>query len=125
MLTLSKGFKLPEDGDFGDVWFDALEDDIQQLNDHTHDGSNSAKLASTAVETTHQTVTSGSFASQGDGYYRATVSLPAGTDYDTLQIVCRDPSTGDTVYLRTAKLSDTQAYIYTNFVQNFEVYFLS
>jgi hypothetical protein len=125
MQVLTNGFKLPESGDLGDVWFPAIEDDIQQLNDHTHNGSDSEKIPSTSVESSHLTVVSGSFADQGNGYWRATVTLPAGTDYDKLQIIARDPASGEAVYLRHAKVSATSAYIYTNFVQNFEVYFLS
>ena len=40
-ITLSNGYIKPEDGDTGAVWFDALEDNIQRVNDHNHDGSNS------------------------------------------------------------------------------------
>lgn len=125
MIVLSKGFKLPETGDFGDVWFPAIEDNIQQLNDHTHNGSDSAKIASTGVEAQKVQVLAAAFADQGDGYWRATVNLPAGADYDKLQVLARDPASGEAVYLRHAKVSTTQAYVYTNFVQTFDVYFIS
>ena len=125
MIVLSKGFKLPETGDFGDVWFPAIEDNIQQLNDHTHNGTDSEKIPSASVEANKVTILAAAFADQGDGYWRATVSLPAGTDYDKLQIIARDPTTGEAVYLRHTKLSTTQAYVYTNFVQTFDIYFLS
>ena len=125
MVVLSKGFKLPETGDLGDVWFPAVEDNIQQLNDHTHNGTDSAKILSTGVEAQKVTVLIAAFADQGNGYWRATVTLPAGTDYDKMQLIARDPTTGEAVYLRHAKVSATSAYIYTNFVQNFDVYFIS
>ena len=41
MIVLSNGYKLPETGDFGDVWFPALEDNIQRINTHNHDGTDS------------------------------------------------------------------------------------
>jgi len=37
--------KKPQNADTGDVWFPALELDIQKVNDHTHDGSDGAQLA--------------------------------------------------------------------------------
>lgn len=125
MITLTNGFKLPETGDFGDVWFPALEDNINQINDHTHNGTDSEKIASTGVEAQKVTILSGAFANQGDGYWRATVTFPAGTEYDKMQMIARDPTTGEAVYLRHAKLTATTAYIYTNFVQTFDVYFIS
>jgi hypothetical protein len=44
MITLSYGFKKPELKDLGPVVFPALEDNWQQVNDHDHDGLNSAKI---------------------------------------------------------------------------------
>jgi len=125
MQTLSKGFKLPDNGDFGDEWFPALEDNIQQLNDHTHNGTDSSKIASSAVEAVSSTILSGSFVDQGNGYWRATLTLPTGTDYDKLHIIFRDPTTGEAVMLRHTKLSSSTAYVYTNFVQNFTAVFIA
>ena len=44
MIILSYGFKKPELKDLGPVVFPALEDNWQQVNDHDHDGLNSAKI---------------------------------------------------------------------------------
>lgn len=46
MEILSYGYKKPVNGDTGDVFFPALEENIQKQNDHTHDGVNSAFIAS-------------------------------------------------------------------------------
>lgn len=123
--TLSYGYKKPATGDLGDVWFPALEDNIDRLNGHSHDGTDSAKLQSTSTKASHSTVASGSFVDQGDGYWRATVSMPAGTDFDDYLIIVKDPSTQDQMYLKVEKLSDTQFYIYINIAQDVEVYFVS
>lgn len=125
MQILSYGFKLPEDGDFGDVWFPALAFDIQQLNDHTHNGLNSPLLAGSAIIAQHSTLLSTAFIDQGDGYWRAEVTLPSGMTYDGTQIFVREPVSGDTALLRIAPKTQQVAYIYTNFVQTFEVYFLT
>lgn len=123
MIILSNGYKLPETGDFGDVWFPALEDNIQRLNDHTHNGTDSEKILSTSVTGVNQTVLSGAFAVQPSGEFRATVNVAAGGEFDTMNISFRDPSTKDQVYLKYEKISVTQFYVYTNFVQDFEVLF--
>lgn len=112
MIVLSYGFKLPESGDRGSIWFPALEDDIQQLNDHTHDGSNSAALAATAIQSGTVSVPSGSWASDGTGRYKQTVTCPAGFTMDYhIQIVIA--SSGNLIHPTIEKLSGTTFRIYT------------
>jgi hypothetical protein len=48
-ITLSYGYKKPQTGDKGSSWFPDLEHDIQQLNDHTHNGVTSAKIPTTNI----------------------------------------------------------------------------
>ena len=124
MVVLSNGYKLPEDGDFGDVWFPAIEDNIQRLNDHDHDGLNSNKLESKNIAATNVTVASGSFSAFGNGF-RATVNMPTGLSFDDCIIVAKDPTTKDQIYLGVEKITISQYYLYTNFVQDFEVYYLT
>ena len=125
MQTLSKGFKLPETGDLGSVWFPAMEDNIEQLNSHDHDGTDSAKIDALNLITTGatQTVASGSFADQGDGYWRATVTVPGSLTIANFCVTVRDPTTLEPIYLRMVKLSTTQFYLYTNYVQDFTLYY--
>lgn len=125
MQILSYGFKLPEQGDFGTVWFPALEDNIQQLNDHDHNGINSKNLPSSSITSEHSTLLNTAFVDQGDGYWRAEVTLPAGMVYDNTVLVARDPVSGDTVHVRLAPKTQQVAYVYTNYVQTFEIYFLT
>ncbi len=123
MIILSKGYKKPETGDFGDVWFPALEDNIDLMNSHNHDGVNGEKIPALNLSASTATVLAGSFADQGNGYWRATVTVPGGGLVDNFVIAVKDPTTKEPIQLRMEKLSSTQFYIYTNVVQNFEVYF--
>jgi hypothetical protein len=124
MIVLTNGYKLPETGDFGDVWFPALEDNIQRVNDHNHDGTNSEKLDSKNISATNQTVLAGDFSASGNAF-RATVNMPSGLSFDDCVVLAKDPTTKDQVYLKVEKITVSQFYLYTNFVQDFEVYFLT
>lgn len=123
MTILTNGYKLPQTGDFGSVWFPALEFDIQRLNDHNHDGANSEKLSSAVFVASVTTVLAAAFADQGNGYWRASVNTPGGNDIANFTVTVRDPTTKEQIYLHTAKNTATQIYIYTNFVQDVEVIF--
>ncbi len=123
MLVLSKGWKLPETGDFGDVWFLALEHNAILSNSHNHDGVNSEKITTLALISIVSTVLAGSFTDQGNGYFRALILTPSGTLLDTLAVTIKDPISKDPIYLKMEKVSPTSFYIFTNFVQNVEVYF--
>lgn len=110
MQTLSYGYKKPQNTDTGDVIFEALEEDIQQLNDHTHDGSNSAPLSSQSAS-----LASANWAAApvGGGLYRQLVSMPASLTYDVAQIWFK-LSSGEVVYPSVEKVSSTSYYVYTN-----------
>lgn len=83
MLTLTFGYKKPQTGDRGSVFWPALEDDIQQLNDHTHNGVNSANITSAAVTAVTQTFASGAWTTVGDGTFTLSVTHSAGTTRET------------------------------------------
>ena len=123
MQILSKGWKNPDTGDFGDVWFQALNDNIVQCNSHSHNGIDSEKISSVSMVSTVSTVLSASFAYVSDGVFRSLVTIPSGALLDTLAVTVKDPTTKDQIYLKIEKYSPTQFYIYTSFVQDFEVYF--
>lgn len=105
MLTLTYGYKKPEANDKGPVVFPALEDDIQQLNDHDHDGSNSKLLPSTSLVATSQTILAANWVSLGGGNYSQQVTMSPGTLYDTTTLTFRDPTTGEYLYPSVAKVS--------------------
>lgn len=110
MLTLSKGYKKPQNPDTGDQWFPAQETNIQMLNDHNHDGVTSQPLA-----TLSQTILSANWATapQGGGLYRQLLTVPTGLSYDTCDIwVLR--STGERAYPTLERNNSTTFYLYTN-----------
>ena len=102
METLSKGFKKPEAGlDTGDAWFQALADNIQQLNDHTHNGTNSQSIpgvTATIALTSVAISTSGWTGPDSEGNYTKAV-VPGGSfDYTTSIIQITRDSDGEVVY---------------------------
>lgn len=80
MLTLSYGYYKPQTGDRGSVWFPRLEDNFQRLNDHTHDGSNSALIPPSSITkaTFTSSILAASWSSLGGGNFKQTVTVPAG-----------------------------------------------
>ena len=76
MLTLSYGFKRPESGDRGSVWFPAMETNMQNLNDHTHNGVNSPLIAANAFSKPSSTIASGTWTDDGGGNYSKLVTVP-------------------------------------------------
>ena len=114
MGTLTYGIYRPEDGDKGKPLFEKLEENWQQVNDHNHDGANSAKLGSSSLEHTSQNITSGSWVSQPNGMYRQLVSAVGGLAYEGYEIMCRNTASGDRLYLDTEKVAASQFYIYSN-----------
>lgn len=113
MLTLSFGFKKPQTNDKGPVVFPAMEANIQQVNDHDHDGANSKQLSAIAVAGQAVSVLAANWVAVGDGQYRQQVTLPAGFDFDKVYISFRLAS-GDYVYPTILKVSATQYWVYTN-----------
>lgn len=85
ITTLSFGFKRPEDGDKGDVFFPALEDNITQVNNHDHDGVTADKVKPFSLEKARTQVPSTGWAESpaSSGRYRQLVTLPAGYSLDT------------------------------------------
>lgn len=121
MVILSNGFKLPETGDFGDVWFPALEDNIQRTNDHNHDGNNSSRLQASSIDAIVQNIISANFSPSGSEFV-APVTLAGGNvDIDKKHVIFRDPTTKEPIYLRYEKVSNIQINVFSSYVGNFEV----
>lgn len=112
MLTLSYGYKKPVDGDKGQTLFDALEADIQQLNDHAHNGTNSAKLTTAAVDVVTAAIASGDWVLDANGHYKQTKTLPGTLEYDEIIIIMRDTS-GNQVFPTIEKVSSTSYRVWT------------
>lgn len=117
MQTLTYGFKKPQTGDKGSVWFPALEDNIQQMNDHTHNGTDSSRLSVTALTTLTQTVSSGSWSAVSGqaGTYRQLVTTPPSvTSLDEVVVTFKHGTTKDVIHLTYEKQSANTYYLYIN-----------
>lgn len=105
-IVLSNGYRNPEDGDLN--FYANLNDNIERLNGHDHDGLNSEILVVTT-----QVVNSGSWGSPTNGIYSQTLTLPGGLLYDNVSIQAR-LSTGEVVYALIERGSSTEYIISTN-----------
>lgn len=113
MLTLTYGLKIPQTSDSSSAIFDAIEDDITQIDGHTHNGSDSPALTAQSIVGVTQTISSASWSASGaTGHYRQQVTLPAGFSFDTVQISFRTTA-GAYISPTVEKVSATQYYVYT------------
>ena len=114
MQVLSYGFKNPDNGDKGSVWFPALNFNIVQLNNHTHDGITSAQLAASSLVAGTVSIPSTSWALVSTGKYSQTVTVPSGFSMDGFNMQIRLASTGHYVYPTIEKVNASSFTIYTN-----------
>lgn len=116
METLSYGVKKPQTGDKGSVFFPALEDDLEQLNDHNHNGTNSEKLTGSSVTAVKQNIANSGWASHGsDGGFRQLVTMPGTMLFDDYLVLFKDQATGKKqILLEAEKVSSNTYYVYCN-----------
>lgn len=117
MLTLSKGFKKPQTGDKGSIYFPAMEENIQQLNDHTHNGVDSQALTGAVITNGTASVGAADWVLQSAGTYRALVTLPGSYTYDGSHKEVRiagGAMDGDVIFPTIEKVSATSLYLYVN-----------
>ncbi len=108
MLTLSYGFQKPQTNDRGPVVFPALEANWQQVNDHDHDGVDSAPIQSSSIQKTTQSLLAVNWTLVSGGHYTQTVNLPGALQYDAVTLTFRVTSTGELVHPTVTKVSATQ-----------------
>ena len=111
-ITLSFGYIKPETGDRGSVWFPDLEDNFQQLNDHTHDGTDSAKIPPSSLDKSsfNQTILAATWTAGTDGNGNFTVlqTVPAGvTEINDFFVRFIRSASGDIVYPTFTRVSGT------------------
>jgi len=75
--TLSFGFKKPQTGDKGSIVFGAMEDNIDQINSHDHDGSDTDRVDTFNLSRYQVAVPSSGWSASGS-YFKQTVTLPTG-----------------------------------------------
>lgn len=113
MLILTYGYKKPQAGDRGAVFWPALEEDIQQLNDHTHNGVDSAKISTASIIAVTQSISSIGWVDLGDGTFKQTVTMPSGLFYDDYGIVMK-LDIGDIIYPTVVKVTNVSYDVYIN-----------
>src|SRR5688572_16202434 len=117
MQTLSYGFFKPQSGDKGSVFWEKLEDNFQQLNDHTHNGVNSSKLGPSAVTGVVQNLTAASWVLVANGIYRQLVTMPGTLQFNevVMEFLINSGSDSGNIYYPTVlRASDNTYYVYIN-----------
>jgi hypothetical protein len=113
--TLSKGYKKPQTGDRGSVWFKNLEDNIDQINDHEHDGTDGEKVKSKNISSTTSAIASADWGSDSGGStFSATVTFPTGVTYENHTLTFIDDATGDRIFPTVTKASSTTMTVTVN-----------
>jgi hypothetical protein len=114
VIVLAHGYKLPESGDKGSVWFPALEDNIEQCDSHDHDGVNSALIGSQNVQSGLVNANAADWGvAISPGTYRQLVTVPTGFTWNGANKEVR-LSTGHIVFPTLEKVSASTFYVYTN-----------
>lgn len=109
LTTLSKGYEKPTNPTYGDLFWPALERNIQRMNDHTHDGFDGAQIAANL-----QTVDSADWgADLGGGSYRQLLTMPGALVFNDTRIEVRRDD-GQVVYATIERVSFNTFYLYTN-----------
>lgn len=112
--TLSYGYIKPSDGDKGGVFFPALAANIEQLNDHDHDGQNSAKLTAVSSDAVQASLIAADWGSAVDGLYEQTVTMPIGMKYPKTAITFRNAANQRTLLLTAQRIDDDSYKVYCN-----------
>jgi hypothetical protein len=115
MRTLTNGIRVPEDGDAGNVWSDALEYDMEQLDATI---GNLQSIAITDIAKPTQTIDSANWTVDlGGKGYKQTVSMPAGLDLSKTIMkfrVTSGPKVNKTIYPTIEPLSLTSFDLIVN-----------
>lgn len=115
-ITLSYGYKKPTTGDKGSTFFPDLEADIQQLNDHAHNGSNSARIPSTNISSVKVSLDSvPSWTLETDGKWVKEIDIPNNADYADVFIMVKNAA-GEQMFLDIKPVSgNTKKFkVYSN-----------
>ena len=114
--TLSTGMKLelPDTGDKGSIWFPVLERNIVKTNDHTHNGTDAAKIVSTNVTAVTQSISSAGWTNQTNGVWEQELTLPNNANYADVAIIVKSAA-GTQLFLDVKAGTTAKKYkIYSN-----------
>lgn len=119
MQVLSYGYKQPDTGDRGSIWFPALNFDIQRLNDHNHDGTNSTKLTGASISGISANLNASDWVAVAGqpGTFSQDVNMPTGTlfkDYTPSFRIRGGGFDGEIVALRCNGIASAQYRVFIN-----------
>lgn len=119
MQIIAFNVRIPEDGDAGNVWSNALEHNWENVFvPHTHDGVNSELLTISSIVRPTTTLDSAAWEADADNRgYKQAVTAPAGTSLDKIAMRFRVKS-GSLIHTfihpRVKPLSLTAFEVYVN-----------
>lgn len=117
---LSNGYFLPQNGDFGVTWFVDLERNIQRLNDHNHDGTNSSAIPSTAIAPVIIDLPVSAFTASPEGF-SANLTTTSNINLDTRSFYVRDAVTKQQAFLDVVRVDALNYTVSTNTLIAYEV----
>lgn len=109
--TLSYGYINPQNGDPGSTWFPALNSNITQLNDHAHNGVNSAQISGAYITSGSVSIPAASWVADVTGRYKQDVTVPSGYNMTQYSITFY-LSTGEIVHPSITQLTGTTFRIF-------------
>lgn len=116
--VLSYGFIKPDAGDESSIqWMPDQAANWEKVNDHTHDGVNSALVSFSSLTKELQSIDSTGWVLVGDGIYSQTISMPLGFTFDNSFMVFQITSGADagTIWYPEIVKDGANSYtIYTN-----------
>lgn len=110
MLTLTYGYEKPQLDDTGDLFFPAMERNIQRLNDHSHNGVDSVFIPPVSQSISHLNWTA---LSGFVNTYKQTIIMPGTLLYAGTIIQLRDVN-GNVVNNRIDAATSNTYIVYTN-----------
>lgn len=113
-ITLSYGYIKNQTGDKGSVFWPDLEFNIQRINDHSHNGVNSAKLSNDSIDPLTQTINAGAWTAVAGGTFKQTVTVPSGVDLNKHYPRFKHNTSGELLFLSVNILSDSQFEVFIN-----------
>lgn len=121
MTPSTYGYRIPDTGDLAkgaNGWFASIVYNFERLDDHNHDGVNSALLALASFSPYTATIAAAGWSVSGSGY-KQTISAPAGlTEFNNYnaKFVFTAPvgKVGEIAYLHYDRISATSIDVYCN-----------
>ncbi|MCT4641600.1 MAG: hypothetical protein N4A33_04830 [Bacteriovoracaceae bacterium] len=87
MRVTDNGYRVPQDGDSGNVWSDAIEFSLDRVALHKHDGIDSEKITIENLQRSTTLLDPSNWAVNGSGSgYVQNVSMPAGLTLDKVKM---------------------------------------